>query len=85
MNTEARSAQEIWGSALTELKSQLSKASYRTWFEKTVGLCYQANQFVVGVPNNFVAEYLEKSQRSLIQKALIPLTRCDIEVGFTSK
>ena len=83
MNTTK--AQQIWESALTELKTQLSKASYRTWFEETVGLCYQANQFVVGVPNEFVAEYLNKSQRPLIQKVLIPLTRCDIEVGFTSK
>ncbi|MBA7587171.1 Chromosomal replication initiator protein DnaA [subsurface metagenome] len=81
--TEARSAQEIWESALTELKSQLSKASYRIWLKKTVGLCHQGNQFVVSVPNEFVAQYLDKTQRSLIQKTLITITHRDIEVGFT--
>ncbi|GAI50196.1 unnamed protein product, partial [marine sediment metagenome] len=54
---EARSAQEIWETALGELQIQVNKANYRTWLEKTVGLSYQGNQFVVGVPNTFVAEY----------------------------
>jgi len=80
---EARSAQEIWEAALGELQIQVNKANYRTWLEKTVGLSYQDNQFVVGVPNTFVAEYLDKNQRSLIKKTLIGLTRHDIKVTFS--
>jgi len=80
---EARSAQEIWETALGELQIQVNKANYRTWLEKTVGLSYQGNQFVVGVPNTFVAEYLDKNQRSLIKKTLIGLTRRDIKVAFS--
>jgi len=80
---EARSAQEIWEAALGELQIQVNKANYRTWLEKTVGLSYQGNQFVVGVPNTFVAEYLNRNQRSLIKKALIGLTRRDIKVTFS--
>ncbi len=80
---EARSAQEIWETALGELQIQVNKANYRTWLEKTVGLSYQGNQFVVGAPNTFVAEYLDKNQRSLIKKTLIGLTRRDIKVVFS--
>ena len=80
---EARSAQEIWETALGELQIQVNKANYRTWLEKTAGLSYQGNQFVVGVPNTFVAEYLDKNQRSLIKKTLIGLTRRDIKVVFS--
>ena len=80
---EARSAQEIWETALGELQIQVNKANYRTWLGKTVGLSYQGNQFVVGVPNTFVAEYLDKNQRSLISKTLIGLTRRDIKVVFS--
>jgi len=80
---EARSAQEIWETALGELQIQVNKANYRTWLEKTIGLSYQGNQFVVGVPNTFVAEYLDKNQRSLIKKALIGLTHRDIKVVFS--
>ena len=79
---EVRSAQEIWEAALGELQIQVSKPNYRTWLEKTVGLSYLDNQFVVGVPNTFIAEYLDKNQRSLIEKALIGLTHQDIKVIF---
>ena len=78
-----RSAQEIWDTALGELQIQVSKPNYRTWLEKTAGLNYQDNQFVVSVPNTFVAEYLDKNQRSLIEKTLISLTSSpDIKVAF---
>jgi chromosomal replication initiator protein len=75
-----RSAQEIWEAALGELQLQVSKSNYRTWLAKTTGLSYQDNQFVVGVPNTFVAEYLDKNQRSLIEKTLIGLTHQDVSV-----
>ncbi len=79
---EAGSAQQIWETALGELQIQVSKPNYRTWLEKTAGLSYQDNQFVVGVPNTFIAEYLDKALRSLIEKALIGLTHRDIKVTF---
>jgi len=79
---EARSAQEIWEAALGELQIQESKPNYRTWLEKTVGLSYQGNEFVIGVPNTFVAEYLDQNQRSLIEKTLIGLTHRDIKILF---
>ena len=78
----ARSAQEIWEAALGELQVQVTKPYYRTWLEKTAGLSYQDNQFVVGVPNTFVSEYLDKNQRSLIEKTLIGLTQPNIKVLF---
>ena len=80
---EIKSAREIWGAALGELQIQVSKSNYRTWLEKTVGLDYQNNQFVVSVPNTFIAEYLDRNQRSLIEKTLIHLTSSqDIQISF---
>ena len=77
-----RSATEIWEAALGELELQVNKPNFRTWLAKTVGLSRQENRFVVGVPNTFVAEYLDKNQRSLIEKTLIGLTHSDLEVDF---
>ena len=79
---ETRSAQQIWVAALAELQIQVNKSNYRTWLEKTVGLGYQDSQFVVGVPNTFVAEYLDKNQRSLIEKVLTGITRQEVQVHF---
>ena len=77
-----RSAQEIWETALGELQIEVNKPNYRTWLSKTVGLSYQDNEFVVGVPNTFVAEYLDKNQRSLIEKVLNGLIQEEIKVQF---
>jgi len=46
-------------------------------------LSYQDNHFIVSAPSTFVAEYLDKNQRSLIEKTLIGLTASpDIQVIF---
>ena len=80
---ESRPAREIWGAALGELQIQVSKSNYRTWLEKTVGLEYHNDHFVVSVPNTFIAEYLDRNQRSLIEKTLIHLTSSpEIRVSF---
>jgi chromosomal replication initiator protein len=78
-----RTAQEIWDTALGELQLQVSKANFRTWLEKTKGLNYQDNQLILSVPNTFVAEYLDKNLRSLIEKTLIGITQSDVKVIFT--
>ena len=79
---ETRSAQEIWEAALGELQIQVSKPNYRTWLEKTEGLSYQDNQFIVSVPNTFVAEYLDRNQRSLIEKVLAGIINQRVQVQF---
>jgi len=75
-------AQNIWGTVLSKLKSQVSKSNYRTWLEGTKGLGYKGAYFVVGVPNNFAAEYLEQNQHSLIQRTLMEVTKQKTEVCF---
>ncbi|MFC1906490.1 chromosomal replication initiator protein DnaA [Chloroflexota bacterium] len=79
---KVKTSQELWEAALGELQMQVSKANYRTWLEKTFGLAFQDGQFVVGVPNTFVAEYLDKNQRSLIEKTLSNITHRDTTVQF---
>ena len=80
--TKTRTPKEMWETALGELQLQVSKPNYRTWFGKTVGLDYQDNQFIIGVQNTFAAEYLEKNQLSLIEKALDGLTNPGVKVVF---
>jgi len=78
----ANSAREIWETALGELQVQVNKTNYRTWLENTTGMAYQDKQFLVGTPNTFIAEYLDKSLRSLIQKTLIGLTGEELTISF---
>ncbi len=80
---KTRTAQEIWETALGELQLQVSRANFRTWLEKTKGLSYQDDHLILGVPNTFVSEYLDKNLRSLIEKTLIGITQRDVKVTFT--
>jgi chromosomal replication initiator protein len=82
---EYKSAHEIWDAALGELQLQVSKTNYKTWLEKTLGVSFVDNRFTIGVPNTFVAEYLEKNQRSLIEKTLIGIIRHEVSVDFSVK
>jgi len=79
---EIRSATQIWEAALGALQVQVNKPNYHTWLAKTIGLNYQDGQFIIGVPSTFVAEYLDKNQRSLIEKVLTGIIHSDVKVLF---
>jgi chromosomal replication initiator protein len=64
------------------LELQVSRSNFKTWFKDTTVLAYDGDTFLIGTPNSFVAEYLEKTQRSLIEKTLIGLTRRSVTVRF---
>ncbi|KTB47947.1 chromosomal replication initiator protein DnaA [Dehalogenimonas alkenigignens] len=69
-------AAKLWETALGALECSLSRPNFRTWYSRTVGLTWDGRRFTVGVPNSFVAEYLEQNQRSLIEKTLLRLLNC---------
>jgi chromosomal replication initiator protein len=79
---ETKPAGLIWETALGELELQVSRPNYRTWLEKTTGVALEADTFIIGVPNAFVAEYLERNQRSLIDKTLSALLHRNIRASF---
>ncbi len=79
---KSQEPQEIWETALEELQIEISKPNYRTWLSKTIGLSYQDNQFIIGVPNTFAAEYLDKNQRLLIEKTLSKFISPETKVLF---
>jgi chromosomal replication initiator protein len=79
---KVRSAQEIWDTALGELQVEVSKANFHTWFKKTTGLSFEDSLFVIGVPNTFVAEYLEKNQHSLIERVLTGVIHSEVRLEF---
>ena len=78
----SRSAKEIWEAALGGLELQVTKANYQTWLKDTIGLSCKNDQFVVGVPNTFTVEWLEKRLSHLIKRTLASIIGRPIEVQF---
>jgi len=77
-----KSAQQIWKTALGELEIDVNRPNFRTWLDGTVGLSFRDSEFAVGVPNTFVAEFLERNLRSLVEKVLTGLTNSEVKVHF---
>ncbi|OGO39945.1 MAG: chromosomal replication initiation protein DnaA [Chloroflexi bacterium RBG_16_57_8] len=79
---DVTSPQPVWDAALGELQIQVNKANYETWLRKTTAISYEHGEFVVGVPSTFVAEYLDRNQRSLVEKVLTGILHKDVKVRF---
>ena len=75
-------AKGTWEAVLGRLQLQLTKANYETWLGGTVGLSWERNQLVIGVPSPFVVEWLDGRLRSLIRKTVMDVTSRDLDVKF---
>ncbi|PIR70181.1 MAG: chromosomal replication initiator protein DnaA [Candidatus Niyogibacteria bacterium CG10_big_fil_rev_8_21_14_0_10_42_19] len=62
--------EELWGKALTDIESDVSKANFITWFKNTAICDRLEGEITVGVPNAFVKEWLEHKYHIYILKAL---------------
>ncbi|MBI4216285.1 MAG: chromosomal replication initiator protein DnaA [Chloroflexi bacterium] len=67
-------AAQVWETALGQLQVQLSRSSYDTWLKNTQGLALGEDRFIVGTPNPFIREGLERRLYTLIRKTLMALT-----------
>ncbi len=62
--------EQIWKSVLGELEVSLSKANFTTWFKNTHVVALTETSAIVGVPNVFTKEWLEKKYHPQIIEAL---------------
>lgn len=75
-------AGELWEGVLGWLEGEVSRANFETWLKETRGLSFDGERLMVGVPNIFVAEWLEKRLFSLIEKTLISFLGRQVQVEF---
>lgn len=66
--------QTIWKAALEEIKTQISKPSFETWFKATKPISFEGDTFVLAVPHAFAADWLMSRYRNLIEEVLRGVT-----------
>ncbi len=66
MNTK-----ELWNKSLAEIELNMSKANFTTWFKNTSILKEDGGTIYIGVPNEFVKDWLFNKFHKLILKTLI--------------
>ncbi|MEK7175676.1 MAG: chromosomal replication initiator protein DnaA [Patescibacteria group bacterium] len=62
--------QQLWQKCLNEIESGVSRANFSTWFKHTNILKEEAGIFYVGVPNEFVRDWLQNKYHKLITKTI---------------
>lgn len=66
MNTK-----ELWSNCLSEIELSISKANFTTWFKNTSIVKEDGGTLYIGVPNEFVKDWLYNKFHKLILKTLI--------------
>jgi chromosomal replication initiator protein len=61
---------QLWKSCLTEFETNISKANFSTWFKNTCILKEDAGIIYIGVPNEFVRDWLKNKYHKLITKTI---------------
>lgn len=61
---------ELWENVLTELELSLSKANFTTWFKDTHIVRTDEGVVYLGVPNQFVKDWLQSKYHKLIVSSL---------------
>jgi len=62
---------ELWNKCLSEIETNTSRANFTTWFKNTSIIKEEAGVIYVGVPNEFVKDWLYNKFHKLILKTLI--------------
>lgn len=77
-----KKAKEIWEKCLKEIKTQVNRSNFSSYYVGTVGLLIEAGVFIIGVPREDGGAYLMEHQRSLIERTLIGVTSKSLGVGY---
>ncbi len=75
-------AERIWDAALGQLQIHVTKPNYDTWLKDTQGLRYGDGEFVVGVPTEFVKEWLATRMRTVVSQTVGGIMGQSTEVAF---
>jgi len=60
----------LWQAVLGDIEIGLSRGNYLTWFKNTQLLRHDADKVIVGVPNVFIKQQLEKKYNDLVTETL---------------
>lgn len=61
---------QLWKNCLTEIEANVSKANFSTWFKNTCIIKEEVGIVYVGVPNEFVRDWIKNKYHKLITKTI---------------
>jgi chromosomal replication initiator protein len=70
----------IWEEAKKHLRGRLNESAFQFWFDRTVPLSLDDGAFVIGVPNDFAREWIERRLAGQVAEALEAVLGDAVEV-----
>lgn len=80
MNTDITT---LWNTCLEDVKKEISAGHFNTWFKNTAVLKEEDGIIFIGVPNDFIKEWMVTKYQKLILKSLVSLADHIRGVEFT--
>lgn len=62
--------EQLWNSALSQIEIELSRVNFNTWFKNTRIVDYKEGEVFIGVPNEFVKDWLNQKYHKFILRIL---------------
>ncbi|MGC8874638.1 MAG: chromosomal replication initiator protein DnaA [Chloroflexia bacterium] len=63
-------ARQVWQAVLGDLQLRLPRSDFETWFQGTSIVAFEDGLVVVGTPNSYAKQWLERRARDLIRRTL---------------
>ena len=73
---------QAWQSVLSQLQSEMPKASFETWVGDTRPLALENGSLTVGTPNAFARDWLESRLASTVSRLLVGILDSNVAVNF---
>ena len=73
---------QAWQSVLSQLQSEMPKASFETWVGDTRPLALENGALIVGTPNAFARDWLESRLASTVSRLLVGILDSNVAVNF---
>lgn len=74
---------ELWNSCLEDIKKEISAGHFNTWFKNTSLIKEEDGIIFIGVPNDFIKEWMVTKYQKLILKSLVSIADHIRGVEFT--
>jgi len=75
--------ENLWEKVLLTLQRNISEQGYKTWFNETKVLEQNDDNFLIKVPTQFIADYLNKNYREMVSEICFNLFNKKYEIVFT--
>lgn len=82
MDYKAPDARRVWETTLGELQVQMPRETFDAWLRDTRVLAHEDGSYIIGVPNAYAREWLDKRLKKVVLRILRQISRRNVEVSF---